>query len=121
MIDMFNTKNSSLLASNLFTVNILDLDLDLAKKYLVIDEDFTDDDEFIELCLVSAKSYIQSYLNWGPLVEQEDLPTELTIAALMLMNHFYEQRKIVDSNTKEVTMTLSSILSLHKSYTFGAD
>ena len=121
MIDMFNIKKSSLLAGSLFSVNILDLDLDLAKKYLVIDEDFTDDDEFIELCLVSAKSYIQSYLNWGPLTEQEDLPTELTIAALMLMNHFYEQRKIVDSNTKEVTMTLSSILSLHKSYTFGVD
>lgn len=122
MIDMFNINpKTSLLAGSLFTVNILDLDLDLAKKYLNIDENFTDDDEFIELCLVSAKSYIQSYLNWGNLYEVENLPTELTIAALLLMSHFYEQRKIVDSNTKEVTMTLSSILNLHKSYSFGAD
>lgn len=110
-------------SSRLFSLSILDLELEHSKMYLQIDDLFIDDDTFIELCLVSARSYVQSYLNWGKLIDipKEDLPQELTIACLMLMAHFYEQRKIVDINTKEVAMTLSSILSLHKSYTFGVD
>lgn len=110
-------------SSRLFSLSILDLELEHAKMYLQMDDLFVDDDTFIELCLVSARSYVQSYLNWGKLIDipKEDLPQELTIACLMLMAHFYEQRKIVDINTKEVAMTLSSILSLHKSYTFGVD
>lgn len=110
-------------SSRLFSMNILDLDLSHIKMYLQIDDLFTDDDTFITLCLESARSYVQSYLNWGKFINlpKEDLPTELTIACLMLAAHFYEQRKIVDINTKEVAMTLSSILNLHKSYTFGVD
>lgn len=109
--------------TSLFSMNILDLELEHAKMYLTIDEFFTEDDDFIIICLESAKSYIQSYLNWGKLsdIPQEELPTELSMACLMLMGHYYQQRKIVDTNTDEVDMTLSSILSLHKNYTFGVD
>lgn len=98
-------------------INIVELDLETVKQYLRVDHN--DDDILLATFLSAAKGYIQNYLNQR-FVDMEEIPAELTIPALALVSHFYEQRQIVtDGKSREVLYTFSSILNMHRRFYGG--
>lgn len=83
------------------------------KKHLNIEEDFCEDDNFISLCLLSAKDYI---LNYTELTEEElDEKSSINIAVLLLVSHFYECRSVVNVDNR-LNFILKSILNMHKKW-----
>jgi uncharacterized phage protein (predicted DNA packaging) len=96
-------------------VKITELTLDMVKEYLRIDH--TEDDNLLNMMLVAAKSFIQSYLN-KKFDEFEEIPDEFTIACLALVSHWYEKREIQgDKNTaKELSYIFSGLLDLHRDW-----
>lgn len=98
-------------------VNIVDLDLETTKQYLRVE--YEEDDQLIEMMLVFAKSYIQSYMN-KKFEEFDAIPDELTIPALALISHWYERREIeTDKAAKEIVYTFLDILDMHRIWQGG--
>jgi uncharacterized phage protein (predicted DNA packaging) len=99
-------------------MNIIELDTATAKNYLRVEHN--DDDELLSMLLSAAKSYIQSYLNQKFVdmqISPEGLPEELTIPALALTAHWYENRQITtEVKSNEVLHTFKEILSMHRYY-----
>ena len=99
------------------SVKITELDIDLVKDYLRIDHN--DDDEFLTIVLVSARSYIQSYLN-QKFEDFDEVPDEFTIACLAICAHWYENRQVQSESTgkgmKELGYIFSGILDLHRNW-----
>ena len=98
-------------------VKVTELNIQILKDYLRIDHDT--DDGFLDIILVSSKSYIQSYLNIK-FEEFEELPDEFTIACLALCSHWYENRIIVEGsgnkNLQELNYIFSGILDIYKNW-----
>jgi len=94
-------------------VKITDLDLDFVKNYLRIDHD--EDDNLLSLMIVSAKNFIQSYLNIK-FSEMEEIPDEFTIAALALIAHWYENREIQTNIQGELKYIFSGILDIYRNW-----
>lgn len=100
-------------------IKVTDVTLEVAKEYLKID--YEDDDQMISTLIVSAKSFIQSYLN-RKFSEFEELPDEFTIACLSLVSHWYENRVIhADKDTKvsELKYMFSGLLDMHRAWSAG--
>lgn len=98
-------------------IKVTDIDLAFTKNYLRVDH--TDDDQLIELIIVAAKSFIQTYLN-KKFTEFEELPDELTIPCLALASHWYERREIqTDKSANEVLYTFAGILDMHRIFIGG--
>jgi uncharacterized phage protein (predicted DNA packaging) len=100
---------------------ITELDLLFVKEYLKVD--FTDDDTLISTLLVAAKSYIETLLGYKltSFENFEDIPDELTIACLMLVAHWYDQRQIQTTGTLGVEMAfaISAIVDAHRDHIKG--
>lgn len=99
------------------SVKITDLDIQMVKDYLRIDHD--DDDEFLNIILVSARSYIQSYLNLK-FDDFEEIPDEFTIACLAICAHWYENRQVQQESNgkglKELSYIFSGILDIYRNW-----
>lgn len=102
---------------------ITELDLMFVKEYLKVD--FTDDDIFISSIIAAAQSYIQTVLGYkfSEFGETEDIPDELTIACLMLVAHWYDQRQIQTKGIMgdEIGFAVSAIVEAHKNQIKGLD
>lgn len=96
-------------------IKITEIDLDLVKKYLRID--YSDDDEMLMTMLISAKSFIQSYLN-KKFEDFDELPDEFTIACLAIISHWYEKREIQSGKDagEELSYIFSGLLDLHRNW-----
>jgi len=94
-------------------MKIYELDVNTVKQFMKIDYD--DDDQIISNMILAAKSYIQTLLGTSFDVNSEDIPTEFTIACLMLIAHWYEHRQIQgDKNVgKELKYMFADLLSMH--------
>lgn len=86
--------------------DIRDLTIADVKSYLRVEHDL--EDMTIKIILESAKSMILSYLNapnfeyyenyydaFNNVIGERDLPSEFTMAALLLCSHWYDRRELV--------------------------
>lgn len=96
------------------SIKLDNINLDFVKNYLRIDEDFTEDDKELELYMLSARSYIENYLNCN-LSDFEGINPELNIAFLMLINHFYENKTAVANNSR-LDFFFRQILTMHRNF-----
>ena len=89
-----------------------DLDIYDAKSFLRIDYDL--DDMFIEMALDSAKSYVCQYTK-RPASELDAIP-EVSMAVLVLMAHFYDNRTIPSTSDTTMEFVLRQTLGMHHIY-----
>lgn len=102
---------------NLLSVKITELDLPFVKEYLKVD--YEEEDMLISSLIVAAKSYIETMLGFKikdewPLTD--DIPTELTIAGLMIVAHWFDNRQFQTAGTlgNEINFAVSAIIDAHK-------
>lgn len=70
--------------------------LDKAKKQLNIEEDFTDDDDYITSLIDVVEASIANYCDGGlDDIDDEDMPTPVMHSALLLIAHLYLNRAVV--------------------------
>lgn len=87
------------------------------KNYLRLEEDFTEDDTFLQLALTSAKSFVLNYLG-----NIEKIPEEASIATLVLVSHWYFNRSIVtdrDTLAKELPFVFNGLLAQSRNWKVG--
>lgn len=79
-------------------INLNDINVELIKQYLRIDEDFNDDDVELQLYLNASLEYLYKYTN----LEFEELnnSSNAVICTLMLIAHFYENKSIIATQQK---------------------
>lgn len=87
-----------------------EITLDDVKKYLQVD--FAEDDNIIEMLMLSAKGYIKTATK-TPVDQWEEIPEELTQVLLYLVSLWYEQRIPIGQVTAEIQMTVSMLLNPH--------
>lgn len=96
---------------------VTEVDLELVKNYLRID--FNDDDIFLNTLIVSANSFIQSYLK-RKYTDFEELPDEFTIACLAIVGHWYGNRSIqavgTANSAQELKYMFGGLLDPHCVY-----
>lgn len=104
---------------DLTAVKITQIDLDFAKNYLKVDYD--DEDNLIMALILAAKSYVQTALGFTITSEwptTEEIPDELTVVALLLISHWFENRKFQTTITgvlgQEMGFAVSALLDAHK-------
>ena len=99
-------------------IKITDLDISFVKNYLRVD--FEEDDLFIDMLITASQGFIQTYLN-QKFTDFEEVPDELTIPALNLIAHWYENREITtDRGAHEILYSFSGILDMHRLWQGGA-
>ena len=92
-----------------------EIDLEIVKNYLRIDFDDWDNDKILNIIIASAKSFVQSYLNWK-FTDVEEVPAEITIALLAIVEHWYKNRGVMaeDTTVNELPYVFSGILDMHR-------
>lgn len=105
--------------ADLTSVKVNELDLPFVKEYLKVDYD--DEDIIIQTIIVAAQSYIQTALGFkfqDMLDKSEEIPDELTIAALLLIAHWFDHRQMqtVGVLGKEMEFAVNSLLDAHKDH-----
>lgn len=97
------------------------LNLYQVKKHLNIDEDYTDDDEYlVDLINVSeavVSKHIDDNLNEVAEANGGELPSPLVHAMLLLIADLYQNRETVAYTTiNELPLSYKYLLSLYKNY-----
>ena len=85
------------------------------KRYLNIEDDFTEDDDMLLMYLVAAKEYVINYTSL-PVEKLNDIQS-INIATLLLAGDFYSRRNAAfgyDNN--KVNFILKSILDMHRKW-----
>lgn len=92
-----------------------EVDLTVVKNYLRIDFDDPDNDKMLNIILTSAKSFVQTYLNWK-FTDVSEIPAEITIALLAIVEHWYKNRGVTseDATVNELPYVFSGILDMHR-------
>ena len=103
---------------NLTSVKINKMDLPFVKDYLKVD--YEDEDTFITSLIVSSQSFIEAQLGYkitDRFENEDDIPGELTVAALMLISHWFENRNLpmkkISSSDGEMGYAVSAIIDAH--------
>lgn len=104
---------------NLTGVKITQIDLSLIKEYLKVDYD--DEDNLLNIFGVASQSYIETQLGYkisDQWPTESDIPDELTIAAIMIIAHWYDNRQLQTQGTlgAEISFAVSAILNAHKNH-----
>lgn len=98
-------------------VKITELDLGYVKEYLKVDYD--DEDTTLGLMIHAARSYIETMLGFKINEEwphESLIPDELTIAALLLIAHWFDRRQmqVVGTVSNEMKFAVSALIEAHK-------
>ena len=91
------------------------IDISHCKKHLNIEDDFIEDDTFIEISLSYAKDYVKSYTSLTE--EQLDLIPSIVIAVLVIASDAYTRRVLAfgyDNN--KINFIVKSILDMHRKW-----
>jgi uncharacterized phage protein (predicted DNA packaging) len=96
---------------------INEVDLEFTKEYLKVD--YTDEDNIINALIVAAYSYIETMLGYKIKDEwpiTEEIPGELTVAFLMIVAHWFDNRQFQTAGTLgvEINFAVSAIIDAHK-------
>jgi len=96
------------------------ISLDILKKHLNIDSDFTDDDEYIESLALMAEELVQKHIDKTfdeIAAEKGDIPMPLLHAILLFVGNMYDNRESVAySSATEVPQSLTYILNMYRDY-----
>lgn len=96
-----------------------DIDIDFVKNYLRVDYD--DDDALIQTIMVTAESFLMSYLDLDIEDIIEDygcIPEPFVISYLAIISHWYDRREVQShTNTeKELSYIFHGVLGLYRKW-----
>lgn len=94
--------------------------LELAKKHLNLDEDYTEDDEYILGLLAAAKGAVEKALNASldRLAEENggEVPMAIIQAILLMVGNLYQNREITGSKVAALPYNFEYLINLYKHY-----
>ncbi|MBP0725539.1 head-tail connector protein [Bacillus sp. RG28] len=94
------------------------LQLSDVKSYLEID--FDNDDVLLNTLITATKDFIESHLNRpidpNNMTDENKwtVPSQIQIAQMMLIHHWYKNRDILTERTREMPFGISAILGPHR-------
>lgn len=96
------------------------IDLKTAKKHLIVDEDFTDDDEYIEMLIGAAETTVSEDI-CRELQDLEDgdgkIPPNLLYAICLQIGDYYAHREtVVFGRTMNETPVYKHLIGLYRNY-----
>ena len=94
--------------------------LELAKKHLNLDEDYTEDDEYILGLLAAAKGAVERALNASldRLAEENggEVPMAIIQAILLMVGNWYQNREITGSKVAALPYNFEYLINLYRHY-----
>lgn len=91
-------------------IKLSEIDVELALPYIKVDDEY--DESILTLSINGAIDYIKGATNLS--IEELDKNNSITLAALMLISDFYDNRGVqIESNTK-INNMLTAILSMNR-------
>lgn len=90
-----------------------------AKKHLLIDREFKEDDEYILALIDTAEEAVSKNLNTrlDSIIEGGELPPSVKAAILLLIGNFYANREpVAYTSVSKVPYTFDYLISLNKNY-----
>lgn len=102
---------------NLTGKKITEIDLAFTKEYLKVD--YTDEDTILSSLIIAAQSYIDTMLGFKVKERwtySQDIPDELTVACLMIIAHWFDNRQLQTAGTLgvEINFAVTAIIDAHK-------
>lgn len=96
------------------------ISLDLAKKHLNIDPDFTEDDEYILGLIQAAEEAVRVHVNedFETLAKNNGgcVPAPIVQAALLQVGAMYANREIVGNKTAELPFAYQYLIRLYQNW-----
>ena len=96
------------------------VNLELIKKHLNIDADYTEDDEYLQYLYGVAESIVEKHIDKqleDIIAEQGEIPKPLVHCILLLIGNFYDNRESIAFGTPtEIPMTLQYLLQSYRDY-----
>lgn len=104
---------------NLFAKKINEIDLPFIKEYLKVDYD--DEDTILQSLIVAGQSYVNTMLGFKVTERwtfRNDIPDELTIACIMIIAHWFDNRQLQTTGTlgDEIKFAVTAIIDAHKDH-----
>ena len=94
--------------------------LELAKKHLNLDDDYTEDDEYILGLVAAAKGAVEMALNASldRLAEENggEVPMAIIQAILLMVGNWYQNREITGSKVAALPYNFEYLINLYKHY-----
>ena len=91
-----------------------------AKKHLIIDDDFREDDDYITFLIQVSEDAVANHLNvaFKDLLVEGMLPPAVVQAVLLLVGNLYNNREPISyGSVTKIPYTLDYLLGLYKNYT----
>jgi uncharacterized phage protein (predicted DNA packaging) len=96
------------------------IQLDEAKKHLNIEDDFTEDDEYIMSLISVAESAVRVHINddFETIAEKNggSLPAPILQAALLMIGNLYQNREILGTKLQALPYNYQYLIDLYKNY-----
>lgn len=96
------------------------IQLDLAKKHLNIEEDFTEDDEYILSLIEVAESAVRVHVNedFASIAEKNGgcLPPPILQAALLMIGNMYQNREPIGTKNQALPFNYQYLIDLYRNY-----
>lgn len=94
--------------------------LDLVKQHLNIEQDFSDDDEYLIGLIGVAEQAVRVHVNedFDKLAENNGgcLPAPLVQSALLMIGNLYQNRETVGIKTQKLPYNYEYLIDLYKNY-----
>mgnify|MGYP003508031795 FL=1 len=96
------------------------IQLDLAKKHLNIEEDFTEDDEYILGLIEVAESAVRVHINedFADIADRNGgcLPPPILQAMLLMIGNLYQNRESLGTKLQALPYNYQYLIDLYKNY-----
>jgi len=95
------------------------LTLEEIKKQLNVDQEFTDDDEFLTLLGESAEDMVSQLIDCDLtelFAENGEMPASIKHAMRMLVDYFYSQNRGSSSESIDIPNAIFTILKLYRNF-----
>ena len=96
------------------------IQLDLAKKHLNIEEDFTEDDEYILSLIEVAESAVRVHVNedFASIAEKNGgcLPPPILQAVLLMIGNMYQNREPIGTKNQAFPFNYQYLIDLYRNY-----
>lgn len=96
------------------------IQLDLAKKHLNIEEDFTEDDEYILSLIEVAESAVRVHVNedFASIAEKNGgcLPPPILQAVLLMVGNMYQNREPIGTKGQALPFNYQYLIDLYRNY-----
>ena len=96
------------------------IQLDYAKKHLNIEENFTEDDEYILGLIEVAESAVRVHINedFASIAEKNGgcLPPPILQAALLMIGNMYQNREPIGTKNQALPFNYQYLIDLYKNY-----